>query len=100
MDWNLLFSNFYKLAKFLQHPLVLVGFVSMLIFGVHDKLLEKGIIPPLSAEQGTSIVQLMLVYGFQLGGMVVLLGFALQFYKTYTDSDVKKKPRLNKTQRK
>ena len=67
---------------FLKHPLVLMGFVIMLIFSVHEKILEKGIIPPLTAEQGNIIVQLILAYGFQLGVLIVILGFAWQFYKT------------------
>jgi hypothetical protein len=48
-----LLSNFVKLAKFLKHPLVLIGFVIMLIFSVHDKILEKDIIPTLSTHGGT-----------------------------------------------
>ena len=55
-----LLSNFGKIAKYLKHPLILMGFVLMLVFSVHDKLLEKGIIPTLSADQGSVIVQLML----------------------------------------
>ena len=84
-------DNFDKIAQYLKHPLVLMGFVLMLIFGVHDKLLEKGIIPTLSADQGSVVVQLMLGYGFWLGVLVVILGFVWQFYKTYIDADLKKK---------
>ena len=91
-----LLSNFGKIAKYLKHPLVLMGFVIMLVFSVYNKILEKGIIPTLSSDQGSTILQLMLGYGFQLGVLVVILGFAWQFYKTRTDSDVKKKPTLNK----
>ena len=61
-----------------------MGFVIMLVFSVHDKILEKGIIPTLSPGEGSVILQLILAYGFQLGLLVVILGFAWQFYKTRT----------------
>lgn len=80
-----LLFNFGKIAKFLKHPLVLLGLVIMLVFSVYDKTLEKGIIPTLSTDQGRVIVHLMLGYGFQLGVFVVILGFAWQFYKTRTN---------------
>jgi tetratricopeptide (TPR) repeat protein len=80
-----LLFNFGKIAKFLKHPLVLLGFVIMLVFSVYDKTLEKGIIPTLSTDQGRVIVHLMLGYGFQLGVFVVILGFTWQFYKTRTN---------------
>ena len=85
---NSLFSNFSKLAQFLKHPLVLMGFVIMLIFSVHDKIIEKGIIPTLSQDQGNIVVQLILAYGFWLGMLVVVLGFAWQFYKIYAQKKI------------
>jgi hypothetical protein len=88
-----LLISFGKIAQFLKHPLVLVGFVIMLIFGVHDKLIDKGIIPQLSTDQGSVIVQLMLKYGFWLGVLIAVLGFGLQLYKTYTASKKSPNPR-------
>jgi hypothetical protein len=95
-----LLTDFGTIAKFLRHPLVLVGFVLMLVFSIHDKLLEKGIIPTLSAEQGGVVVQLMLKYGFQLGMACAVLAFIWQIYQTYADTSLKKKTTLKKTPRK
>jgi len=49
-------SSFDSIAPFLSHPLVLIGFVVALFFGIHGKLLKTGIIPPLSARAGSRVV--------------------------------------------
>lgn len=84
-------AGFDKVAKFLKHPLVLVGFALMLIFGVQGKLIDKWIIPQLNQQDGSIIAQLLLSYGFWLGVLIMLLGFGLQFYRVYSDKEVKKK---------
>ncbi len=89
MDW--LGVSFDKIAKFLKHPLVLVGFGLMLFFGVQNKLIDKGIIPQLTQQDGSIIAQLLLSYGFWLGVLIMLLGFGLQFYRVHSDKEVKKK---------
>lgn len=86
-----LIAGFDKIAKFLKHPLVLIGFVLMLIFSTYNKLIDKGIIPTLTTQDGSIIVQLILSYGFWLGVLIMLLGFGLQFYRVYSDKEVKKK---------
>ena len=88
-------SNF---AKHLKHPFVLIGFVIMLIFGVYDKLIEKGIIQPLPPDQINIVVQLILAYGFWLGMLVVVLAFVWQVYKTHTDTKIKKKDHIESKQ--
>jgi len=66
---------------YLMHPLVLIGFVALLFFGIHRTLIKSGIIPPLSQRGGSAVVKLLLRYGFQLSLVVIVLGFALQFFR-------------------
>ena len=72
---------FRNIAPYLTHPLVLIGFVLMLFFGIHGQLIDSGIIPPLDQEAGGGVVQAILRYGFWIALAVVVLGFALQFFK-------------------
>ncbi len=71
-------SAFGKVATYLTHPLVLVGFVLMLVFGIHKQLLKSGVLQPLSKKESGAVVKLMLRYGFVLGLLIMLIGLALQ----------------------
>lgn len=71
-------SGFGKVAAYLTHPLVLVGFVMMLVFGIHKQLLKSGVLQPLSKKESGAVVKLMLKYGFVLGLIIMLIGLALQ----------------------
>ena len=82
-------NTFATIAPFLTHPLVLIGFVVMMFFGIHRQLIKAGIIPKLNREQGSGIVRLILTYGFWLGLLIAVLGFGLQFYQTYSETQVK-----------
>ena len=82
-------SAFEHIAPFLTQPLVLVGFVLMLVFSIHKQLLKAGIIPKLDKQQGGRIVELLLRYGFFIGVLIMLLGFSWKFYETYTNKEVK-----------
>jgi hypothetical protein len=75
-----------EIAPYLEHPLVLVGFVLLLFFGLRRSLLKAGIIPPLSARTGGKVVQLLLRYGFVIALVVIVLGFALQLYRTHRET--------------
>ncbi|MGH8499812.1 MAG: hypothetical protein ACRERV_13560, partial [Methylococcales bacterium] len=81
---------FEKIAPFLTQPLVLIGFVLMLFFSIHKQLLEANIIPKLTKQQGGRMVELILRYGFFIGVLIVLLGFAWKFYETYADTEVER----------
>ncbi len=72
-------TGFDKIAMYLTHPLVLVGFVLMLMFGVHKALIKSGIIPPLTQDQGSKVVQMFLQYGFVIGLLIMLIGFILRY---------------------
>lgn len=69
------------LLAFLSHPLVLVGLVLLALFGLYDRLIEAEIFPPVTQEDSASLLGMLLNHGFVIGLTVVVLGFALQFYK-------------------
>jgi tetratricopeptide (TPR) repeat protein len=75
-------QGFAEYARYLQHPLTLIGFVLLLVFGIHRALLRSGIIPPVSQRHGSRIVQLLLRYGFIIALVTIVLGFGLEFFKT------------------
>ncbi len=79
---------FKDIAPYLTHPLVLVGFVLLLFFGVHRSLLKAKIIQPLTVRTGGKVVQLFLRYGFVVALAVIVLGFGLEFYKTQKQAEV------------
>ena len=79
---------FEHIAPFLTQPLVLVGFVLMMVFSIHKQLLKAGILPKLNQQQGSRIVGLLLRYGFILGLLITLLGFGWKFYETYANKEV------------
>ncbi|CAK8724529.1 hypothetical protein LDFHOB_14540 [Candidatus Electronema aureum] len=72
-------SGFAKVAQYLTHPLALVGFVLMLVFGMHKEIVKSGLLPQVSKKDGSEILKLILRYGFWLGLVLVLAGFLLQF---------------------
>ncbi len=69
-------SAFAKVAPFLEHPLVLVGFGLFLLFGLFRVLIKTGIIPPLPPDVGGRRAQLLPRNGFVLTLEVSVLGFA------------------------
>ena len=78
-------TDFEKIAKHLAVPLVLVGFVLMLFFGIQTKLIDSGLLPQVSQQEAGVIIKLMLNHGFQLGMCVTVLGFALAAWKSYVN---------------
>ncbi len=68
-----------KLADILPHlanPLVLVGFVLFLVFGIHRTLINSKILQPVPESDSGGIVRLLLRYGFILAVLLIFLGFA------------------------
>jgi protein O-GlcNAc transferase len=88
-------SEFGKVAEFIKHPLVLVGFVVMLVFSIHKLILKAKLLKELNQQQSSFVVVLLLRYGFWLGVLIMLLGFGLQFYQTYADKEIKKAANYN-----
>jgi len=80
------YAWFEKIAKYLAaSPLVVVGFVLMLVFGISSKLIDSGLIPPSPPGSSFEIITLMLRYSFQLGLCVTVLGFALTAWSKYIE---------------
>lgn len=73
---------FGKIAPYLENPLVLVGFVLFLFFGIHRVLIKSQIIPPLSKIHAHKVVLAILKYGFIASIIVVILGFAYGIVKS------------------
>jgi hypothetical protein len=76
-----LFAAFEKIAPYLKHPLVLVGFVLLLFFGIHRQLIESGILQPLAPAANSAVVLAILEYGFWIALAVIALGFWIQYVK-------------------
>ncbi|MCW5213357.1 hypothetical protein VU04_10660, partial [Desulfobulbus sp. TB] len=72
-------TGFEKIAPYLTHPLVLLGFGLMLVFKFHGLLLKSGVLPQVSKKDGGDVVKQMLRYGFWLGLALVFTMFLLQF---------------------
>ena len=66
---------FKDIAPFLQHPLVLVGFVILLFSGILTALLKAGILPSLPEKTVGDVVKRILNYAFILALLVIILGF-------------------------
>lgn len=71
--------QFEKIAPYLKDPLVLIGFFLFLAFLFCRFLIKQGIIPALRPTLGFKILRSILLYGFLLGLLLILLGFALKY---------------------
>jgi hypothetical protein len=80
---------FEKIAPFLTNPLVLVGFVVGLFYGLLRLLLKAKVIPPLTRNKGGQIVSSFLRYGFVVAVLVIVLGFGIEAYRTFLSTQVK-----------
>lgn len=76
-------KSFLDIAPYLGNPLILTGFVLFLFFGIHRILIKSGIILPLKPRDSGNILQRLLRYGFIIALVVIMLGFALEFFKIY-----------------
>lgn len=88
------FSGFAKIAKYLRHPLVLIGFALMLFFVIHALIIQSNsaLVSKVTDNIAGDILKLILQYGFWLAFPSVVLGFGLAAWKDYTQ---KKKSILN-----
>ncbi|MCI5113264.1 MAG: hypothetical protein D3912_00250, partial [Candidatus Electrothrix sp. AX1] len=71
--------GFEKIAPHLSNPLILVGFVLMLAYGIHGQLMKSGLLRQVSEEDSGLIIRLFLRYGFWLALVLLLAGVGLQF---------------------
>lgn len=73
--------NFAEVAPHLANPLVLVGFVLLLVFGVHRTLIRAGLLQPPSRTDSGAIVRTLLRYGFVIAIVVIVAGFGLAAWR-------------------
>jgi hypothetical protein len=66
---------FKDVAPFLQHPLVLIGFVVLLFFGVLTALLKTGLLPQLSKKAAAELAKRVINFGFITALLIIALGF-------------------------
>lgn len=82
-------EGFSKIAHYLTNPLVLVGFVLSLFFGIHKLLITSGIIKPVSTYEGSAIVKILLRYGFIIALVTILAGLSVIAWQDYVGSNVR-----------
>jgi tetratricopeptide (TPR) repeat protein len=82
-----IFSAFGKIAQYLRHPLVLIGFVVATYFYVTEKrlsdLLESKILTPFTAKQGSSLLEHISNHDFELGKLTISLSFVAYLVQLY-----------------
>jgi tetratricopeptide (TPR) repeat protein len=74
---------FEKVAPYLTNPLVLIGFVLLLVFGLYQALIRSGILQYIGKQASGRTVQALLCSRFVLALVVTVLGFGYQLYKTH-----------------
>ncbi len=77
--------DFGKIARHLTNPLVLIGFVLMLVYGIHELLIGSGLLPQVTQEAGGEIIKLLLYYGFLLGLVLIPFGFGYATWKSWIE---------------
>ena len=64
---------------YLQQPLVLVGFVLLLFFGLAKVVARSRALTPITGAKSYRVLQTILAYGFVLAVAVIALGFGLKY---------------------
>jgi tetratricopeptide (TPR) repeat protein len=78
-------SSFEKIAPHLANPLVLVGFVLLLAYGIHWQLMKSGLLSKVDKKDSGIIIRLFLRYGFWLALTLLLAGVGLSAWSKYMD---------------
>ncbi len=79
------YAWFEKIAPQLASPLVLVGFVLMLAYGVHWQLMKSGLLSKVDKKDSGLIIRLFLRYGFWLALTLLLAGFGLAAWTSWME---------------
>lgn len=74
--------DFSKIVPYLQNPLILIGVVLFLIYGLYKVLLKSGIITPLGKESSGKTVRLLIHYSFIIPTVLLISGFGFVAWKT------------------
>ncbi|MCW5200976.1 hypothetical protein VU07_04145, partial [Desulfobulbus sp. F4] len=80
-------AGFEKVAPHLTHPLVLVGFVLMLAFGIHSQLIKSGLLSKVDKKDSGLIIRLFLRYGFWLALTLLLAGVGLSAWNSWMEKE-------------
>ncbi len=75
--------GFEKIAPYLTHPLVLVGFVVMLAFGIHKVIVQSKLLSKINSKDSGMIIKLILL----LGLFLVLAVLGLVAWNSYMDKE-------------
>ncbi len=81
------YAWFEKIAPHLASPLVLVGFVLMLAYGVHWQLMKSGLLSKVDKKDSGLIIRLFLRYGFWLALTLLLAGFSLAAWTSWMEKE-------------
>ena len=80
-------TGFAKVAPYLTHPLVLVGFVLMLAYAMHWQLMKSGLLRQVNQKDSGLIIRLFLRYGFWLALVLLLAGVGLSAWNSYMEKE-------------
>jgi hypothetical protein len=75
-----IFKPFVDIAPQLTQPLVLMGFVFLLVFGIHKALIKSDILTHINPGAGGTVVIMLIRYSFWLAVLVIVLGYGLKAY--------------------
>lgn len=82
-------TGFGQVAQHLTHPLVLVGFVLMLAYGIHWQLMKSELLSKVEKKDSGIIIRLFLRYGFWLALTLLLAGIGLSAWNSYMEAEAK-----------
>jgi tetratricopeptide (TPR) repeat protein len=80
-------TGFGQVAQYLTHPLVLVGFVLMLAYGIHWQLMKSGLLSKVDKKDSGIIIRLFLRYGFWLALTLLLAGVGLSAWNSWMEKE-------------
>lgn len=75
-----------NIMNILSNPIFLAGLVLLLFFGVHRLVVRSGLLQPLSKEDSSKALYLILQYGFYIALATIVLGLLLQGFR-YTQGN-------------
>ena len=81
------FVWFENIAPHLVNPLVLIGFVLLLFFGIHSQLMKSGLLRQVNQKESSAIIRIFLRYGFWLALTLICAGFGFAAWKSYMEKE-------------
>ena len=72
-------NQYSQWIKYLNEPLVLIGFTTMLLITLFKTILKKGVVK-LSKRGVERMIHKILLYGFILALIIVMIGFGLSYF--------------------